>query len=114
MTDAEPYPRDRLWAPPRFLREGEAITGTVRQLPKPGRFLGNCVIVETDDGKRVSLAATPRKGHAVLARELTRLGVRVGDAITIAFHGWRLTDDGERRYRYETVRFRHEKPEIIR
>lgn len=86
----------------RELAEGESVAGVVLRLPAPGAKWGTRVLLDVD-GRHVELYASVSRGHAVLARDLDRQHVAVGDTIRIRSYGWRETRDTERRYRLERV-----------
>jgi hypothetical protein len=83
---------------------GDRIEGTVMRLPQRGAFNGSRVFIADHTGDVLALSATAKIGHALLERGLTTNRVRVGDRISVTFHGIKPTRDGERHYRhYEVV-----------
>ncbi len=84
------------------LAEGESVTGVVLRLPAPGAKRGTRLLLDAGGG-HVELFASASRGHAVLAGELERQRVAVGDTIRIRSYGWRETRDRECRYRLELV-----------
>jgi hypothetical protein len=76
---------------------GDRVVGRIIRLPQRGRPHGNRLFLELLDGKLVALPATARAGRSVLERELREKRCAVGDAIEIAYHGRRLTQDAEPR-----------------
>jgi hypothetical protein len=101
LTEADLKARPRCWRPYE-LPEHELISGVVVRMPTPGAFNGSRLFIDTGD-QILALAATEKSGHSVLARDLARRSVRVGDEITIESRGFQKTLDGARSYRLERV-----------
>jgi hypothetical protein len=93
-------PRHDEWTAYELI-EGERLVGRVERLPEPGGFHGRSLFVQTDAGRVLSIPATAKAGHSVLARQLEALSV--GDRIAIEYRGKRATLDGGRVYRQYVV-----------
>jgi len=76
----------RRWRP----EDGDAhiVEGIVVRMPEPGAPAGNYILLRQGSGCELSIAATARRGHTVLERELERQRVRVGDRLRVEFRGW--------------------------
>ncbi len=87
-------------APLRYheLAEGESIAGVVVKLPRRDEYQGNRLWIDRGD-ETISIAATSRRGHTVLERELIRQRVRVGHRIRVRYLGMVQTYNGGRSYR---------------
>lgn len=86
----------RLVAP----KEGQVIEGTVLRLPGRGIYSGNRLFLQTSDGEAICVLATGKTGWGAIERSLEAESVKVGDRVAVRFRGWRITKDGERRYRW--------------
>ena len=95
-TPIGPNRRDYTLAP------GESITGIVRKLPAPGTYEGNRLWIDLGDDI-LSLSATGKRGHVVLANQLEARRVRHGDRITITYHGLRESSSSGHMYRHYVV-----------
>lgn len=80
------------------LGESQVIEGIVLRLPGRGIHSGTRLFLDVD-GEPVCMPATARAGWSVLERALLTERVVPGDRVAIRFREWRLTKDGERRYR---------------
>jgi hypothetical protein len=96
-NSTRPNRRDYTLAP------GESITGIVRKLPAPGTYEGNRLWIDLGNDI-LSLAATGKRGHAVLANQLEARRVRHGDRITITYHGLRESASSGHMYRHYAVK----------
>ena len=89
------------------------MRGRVVRPPRRGMTLGNYLLLQTDErtllgNTVIAIAATARKGHTVLERDLADLDVAPGDLIEVRHGGWHesISRDGAppKRYRFEKVR----------
>jgi hypothetical protein len=81
------------------LPEGELLEGEVVRLPRRGAHHGTRLFIRTEQGVR-AVAATSRRGHTILARELERQSIQEGDMVKVVWY-WGETAEGYPFRRYE-------------